>query len=100
MNYIGIFILTYLRDHLAHQVLCMDMVLRYRLGLCYILVVLAHMDVLEHVQVLVLEHNKEQLSEQELGRRKQFLRIRPRIHFLNEHRPYCISKQLDGKRAN
>jgi len=40
-------------------------------------------------RALILEHKKEQPCEQELERRKQFLRIRPRLHFLNKHQLYC-----------
>ena len=61
-------------------------------GLAYIQV-LAYTLVLEHKLVLerklALEHKQEQSCEQELGHRKQFLRIRPRLHFLNKHQQYC-----------
>ena len=42
---------------------------------------------MEHV--LALEHKQEPPCEPVLGRRKQFLRIRPRLHFLNKHQLYC-----------
>ena len=51
---------------------------------------LAYEQVLDDKLELGVKLALEQPCEQELGRRKQFLRIQLQLHFLNRHQQYCM----------